>query len=202
MKMEDTKQFESPLDGAGRAEFDRIVKGMEMNGARVRRVLVIQRADVESRNLAPYLSPLVALLEDRDAVIRRRQDVRPSISGYDSDPRELYQIPEVRTFLALMDQQFPYWFYFVDPDCGFLPILMCCLCPLQSVSVSPDRSTATVAIAGNAPRVFLDRHFGAMNDLFDRFHLDDTNHSLNAQVSKEVVMALRLARVPATGTIR
>ena len=177
---------ENPMD------IGKIIRDMEMAATGVLGTLVIQRSDVESLNLAPYLTPLLSMLKDRDAVIRRRQDVVTSICGYGSDPRELYQIPEVRTFLSLMDQQFPHWFYFMKPGCGFLSILMRCLCPLQSVSFSADHSTATAAISGKDIHTFLERHFSALDAILDRFHLDDANDTLNKKMTEQVLKALRL----------
>jgi hypothetical protein len=36
------------------------------------------------------------------------------IGGYDADPRELFEIAAVRTWMQMLDREFPYWFYFMD----------------------------------------------------------------------------------------
>ena len=36
------------------------------------------------------------------------------ISGYDDDPRELYQIPEVVSFIKDLNSKLPFWLYFVN----------------------------------------------------------------------------------------
>ncbi|OGG45725.1 MAG: hypothetical protein A3F84_18425 [Candidatus Handelsmanbacteria bacterium RIFCSPLOWO2_12_FULL_64_10] len=35
---------------------------------------------------------------------------------YDEDTREVYEVPEVRAWLQKVDQEFPYFFYFVMPE--------------------------------------------------------------------------------------
>jgi len=34
-------------------------------------------------------------------------------NGYDHDARELFEIPEVREYNALLDNEFPYWLFFL-----------------------------------------------------------------------------------------
>ena len=36
--------------------------------------------------------------------------------AYDEDPREVHEVPEVRAWLQKVDQEFPYFFYFMMPD--------------------------------------------------------------------------------------
>jgi hypothetical protein len=169
-----------------------IAKYMDMAGAVVVRVFIIDRSDVENLNLAPYLSPLMAILKDRDAVIRRRQNVNVCFEGYNSDPRELYQIPEVRTFFSILDQQFPYWFYFINPASVFFEILMPCLCPLEEVSDSMDGKTKIVKVHRSDHMAYLTRHFSAMNHILDQYHLDDDDQTLNKQMTQQIIMASKL----------
>lgn len=174
-------------------ENPQILQEMKKTIAQVVGKFVIQRADVESLNLAPFLSSLTAILKDREAVVRHRHAIRPSICGYGDDPRELYQIPEVRAFLSLLDKQFPYWFYFVAPDCYLLPVLMACLCPVDGVSISPDHIRATIRIRKEDIWAFLETHFDAMNSLLDRFQLDAADETLNKKLTQQVMEALKLS---------
>jgi hypothetical protein len=48
------------------------------------------------------------------------------IEGYDSDPREIHLIPEVRRFYSAFHEAWPYWLYFcnLDVDTGPLPRML------------------------------------------------------------------------------
>jgi hypothetical protein len=70
------------------------------------------RDDVESCNINRALEFLVKLLEPR-AAQRFKRRLLFGVSGYDADSRELYQIPEVRSWMRELDLVFPYWFYFL-----------------------------------------------------------------------------------------
>lgn len=36
------------------------------------------------------------------------------VYGYDNDPRELWEIVEIRNYFNFLDRCFPYWFYFLN----------------------------------------------------------------------------------------
>jgi hypothetical protein len=98
----------------------------------------------------------------------------------------------VRDFLSRLDQQFPYWFYFVDPQCGFLQVLLGCQSPLRDVSYSADHTRARSGISGVDIALFLERHFAPLNAILDHFHLDDANDTLNKQIVGQILKSLNI----------
>ena len=62
------------------------------------------------------------------------------ISGYDEDQRELYQIPEVVSFIKDLNSKLPFWLYFVNTaDKRFFSWMIACLC--QAMSLDQDDET-------------------------------------------------------------
>lgn len=58
------------------------------------------------------------------------------IEGYDTDPREVYAIPDVRRFYAAFRQAWPYWLYFCDLHTdGLNSMLICCLSSSTAIKV-------------------------------------------------------------------
>ena len=49
--------------------------------------------------------------------------------GYDNDQRELFEIPEVRDFVNWLDDQFPFWLFFLTKKGLGLQCIMLCLMP-------------------------------------------------------------------------
>ena len=49
------------------------------------------------------------------------------IAGYDTDPAELYAIPEVRRFLAAWRRQKPHWLFFGSLESDNLKVIYLCL---------------------------------------------------------------------------
>jgi len=92
-------------------------------------VLDLDRGDIEAGDTSAVMAVLKQLLE-RDATTKFCERVDLRCSGYDSDSRELWEIPEVRAFVHILDQQFPYWCYFLSRNGEGLLWLTYCLYPL------------------------------------------------------------------------
>ena len=77
------------------------------------------------------------------------------ISGYDDDPRELYQIPEVVSFIKDLNSKLPFWLYFVNTsDKKFFSWMIACLC--QAMSLDQDEEA-----------IYADFNADAYNDLIE-----------------------------------
>ncbi len=77
-------------------------------------VLKITQEAIQNCNTSEY----VALLHDATGTVQSFENVFQKyvllISGYDDDPRELYQIPEVVSFIKDLNSKLPFWLYFVN----------------------------------------------------------------------------------------
>ena len=77
------------------------------------------------------------------------------ISGYDEDSRELYQIPEVVSFIKELNSKLPFWLYFVNTaDKRFFSWMIACLC--RAMNLDQDEET-----------IYADFDAGAYNDLIE-----------------------------------
>lgn len=90
--------------------------------------VVIGREQVEAGDIREPLSVLRKLLT-RDAANQFCERVDIGVAGYDEDPRELYEIPEVRDFIYKLDEEFPYWLYFLTKQGLGLMFVLSCFCP-------------------------------------------------------------------------
>lgn len=138
----------------------------------------IDRKDVERCDLEPTLRTLSQLLQDRWTVQNFRGRLSLGFFGYDDDPRELYEIEEVRRFTTALDMKFPFWLYFLSLHDGTLALILLCLC---RSSMGPNGML--VLEEGERER-FLVEHYTAVNWLFVTYGLDEKdNEALTAQVS-------------------
>lgn len=139
--------------------------------------VVVDRWEVESGDVSGALDILGRVIADRSAVERYRGRVDLSFDGYASDSRELHEISEVRRFCAKLDDEFPFWFYFLSTENETLRVIAYCLCSVTQVR------PGVVSVYGPDMAQFMVRHFGAMNWLFDHFSLDER---LNVEISRNV----------------
>ena len=139
-------------------------------------VLNLTREEVECGNIASALERLHILADTRESALRYRESLVFIVCGYDDDPRELAEIPHVRTFFARLAQEWPHWFWFLARDLGAISLFMSLLCTVK-IHRSP----------GSFGSEFLDSaEMGAiLGDLFERGNAIFYAYGITAQEANE-----------------
>jgi hypothetical protein len=140
--------------------------------------IVVSREEVELGDASSTLATLRQLIATRNTALRFQGSVDLAFHGYDADPRELYEIPEVCRFCMRLDEGFPFWFFFLSTQRDVLKILTFCLC--QTTKMGPGLVMPSPQSLGE----FIEKHFGAMNLIFDKLGLAD---SLNEKITQAVL---------------
>jgi len=126
-------------------------------------VLMISRREVEAADLASVVSRLKIFLATREDAWRYRGQMTLVVDGYNNDPRELVDIPEVRALLRGLEAEWPYWAYFFNQVDDSIKLLLSCVAGCRFLgrgAVEMDADLVASALA---------RGFGGMNIVFDRF---------------------------------
>ncbi|MDD3654883.1 MAG: hypothetical protein PHO01_12035 [Desulfotomaculaceae bacterium] len=90
----------------------------------------VSRQDVERQNIRPVLSVLSGFTASPQIAGAHMEKVDISFAGYEQDDRRPFEIPEVRDFVNLLDEHFPYWLFFLAKNCpGLQSIAFCFLLP-------------------------------------------------------------------------
>ena len=132
-------------------------------GVREPVVLLVSRREVEQADLGSVLSRLKPFLATREDARRYRGQMTPVVDGYDDDPRELVDIPEVRALLRRLEAQWPYWAYFFNQVDDSVKLLLSCAAGSRFLgrgAVEMDPAAVGHALAHG---------FGGMNEVFERF---------------------------------
>jgi len=88
--------------------------------------IAIDRREVEACDISTTLAELKLLL-NKKYIRKYKHMVTITFSGYDYDPREVFEIPEIRQFMLALTQKFHFWFYFLNIDNGTLVTIAGCL---------------------------------------------------------------------------
>lgn len=91
--------------------------------------VIISRAEVENQDIQPAMSVLRRLIESPQSARNYMEEVTIAFDGYNNIGTELFEIPEVRNYVYRLDQQFPYWFYFLSKYYSALQCIMLCFVP-------------------------------------------------------------------------
>ncbi len=130
--------------------------------------LISSREDVEKQSTRGILNSLDLLL--KPSIARKyfeRVDI--GISGYENDYRELCEIKEVRHWVSLLDNRFPYWFFFLSKLHTGLMFIGFSLCNYQK------KPNGSLYLANDSTtELFFRKHFAAMNEICDQVHLPDS----------------------------
>lgn len=93
-------------------------------------MVVVSRQEVESGDTSGPLSTLKHLISSQQMVREFRTRVDIAFDGYNETSDELFEIPEVRNYVHALDEQFPYWLYFLSRNyAGLQCITLCHLLP-------------------------------------------------------------------------
>ena len=139
--------------------------------------VVVSRDDVESKDISSTLDTLSSLLVDRASVQKYQGRVSISFDGFNDDPREIYEVPEIRRFCTQLDVSFPYCLYFLSMQDPSLKMFAFCLCRVEK------DGPGVVRLDEMDLASFFQSHFTAMNRLFSVYSLDEeTNRSISDSV--------------------
>ncbi len=139
--------------------------------------VVVDRSEVEALDVSRTAVTLSRVLIDRNSVEQYRGRVDLTFFGYFDDPRELYEIPEVRHFTSKLDEVFPYWFYFLPTYGVALVVVASCLCTVSQLRPGVVGFDTTDLLE------FITRGYKAQNWLFDNYSLDECH---NIEISRNV----------------
>lgn len=107
--------------------------GLANNTAHALLILEITRKEIESGCFASVLERLHVMTDSKQNVLRYRESLTFMVDGYNTDPRELFEIPEVRIFFGLLVAEWPHWIWFLTRGAGSIGLLMAILCQVSVV---------------------------------------------------------------------
>lgn len=144
-------------------------------------VFVISRQQVEALDLdepLDFLHSLVPTAYPHHAWAYKGR-LSLVIAGYETDPRELFEIPEVCRYLRALDDQWPFWLFFFNQVDDSIKLIALCLA--SSIEVVPGAAH----IDPDGLRRFLERGFTAVNYLFESYGFPETeNEALSTELSR------------------
>lgn len=144
-------------------------------------VFVISREQIEDADIEGPLGFLQSLVptEHPEHAWAYKGRLSLVISGYDSDPRELFEIPEVCHYLRSLDAEWPFWLFFLNQADESIKVLAMCLA--STLEVTPGAAH----IDSGGLTHFLERGFAAVNYLFDSYGFPESeNEVLSMGVSQ------------------
>ena len=117
---------------------------LDLDGKKMVVLMIDRRDDIEAGNISNVLTRLKQLSATREDMMKYQGSIAINVSGYDSDPRELHLIPEVKQWFVKLDQEWPYWGWFLERKGDMLSLILALLCSV--VADRTDEKTQTAEI--------------------------------------------------------
>lgn len=130
-------------------------------------ILMFSRQQVEAGDISETLALLRRLTADRPTAIDFCGRISLVVDGYNHDPRELFEVPEVRAYIKRLDQAWPNWFFFLSQADDSVKLLESCLC--ETIEVVPGVTSIDLEQFERS----LARHFTAMHRLREALGLPE-----------------------------
>lgn len=96
-------------------------------------IFEISKEDINSGNISSALERLHVLTDSVENTRLYRSSLAIMVDGYNNDPRELYEIQEVRKFFQRLTEDWPHWLWFLNPEMGSVELLMSLLCKIRII---------------------------------------------------------------------
>jgi len=145
-------------------------------------VLQISQENIKDCNTSEYVTLLhgaTGTIQSFEVAFQRYVFL---ISGYDDDPRELYQIPEVVSFIKDLNSKLPFWLYFINTsDKKFFSWMIACLC--RAMSLDQDEETIYADFNADAYNELIETQFSNIVKLMSGLGMGE---SLQEKVLKEL----------------
>jgi hypothetical protein len=96
-------------------------------------VIVVSKKEVMDRNIEPALDVLRGLMLSPEISKAYKENVKIIFQGYNENISELYKIKAVREYVNLLDEEFPFWFFFLSKEyLGLQNMVHCFLPPFRT----------------------------------------------------------------------
>jgi hypothetical protein len=148
--------------------------------------LVFSRDQIESDDISEPLQALRQLAGNPEKAVAASGRISIVIDGYDADPRELFEIPEVRRYIKALDEMWPYWFFFLSQADDSIKVVESCLC--DSIEVVPGVTSVDTEQLNSC----LTRHFSAMNHYCESINLPESRIQ---EISEGIISLIHNASV-------
>lgn len=111
-------------------------------------MLIITRRDIDTLDTSPILAALSSLTHQAHG------QVELMVNGYDTDKRELWEIPEVCQFFRILDSAWSHWLFFCTTTSpNLVSYLAVSAGPLDKENLDPETA---LAINSNLEKWFID----------------------------------------------
>ena len=151
-------------------------------------VVTISRDEVNACDVSAAISVLGRFIKGPEIARQMYERVDVSFHGYDQDSRELFEIAEVRDFVYKLDDEFPFWLFFLNKHyLGLQAIALCFLPPYLTPKAKQEEFPKRM------DQLLQNRWFPAMNEICEFAGFDEDRIE---ELTERVILYLTQGPLP------
>lgn len=134
-----------------------------------RLLIIVGKDDILKRNFTGLILAFKRLEANQELILHNKGKVEVCIHGYDDDPRELFDIPEVMSWIRGIFKEIDSWGYFLDLDNTgqFMKVLF--IAHTKHYVIAPGQ----LGYEEQASNNFISSLFEMLNNFCDRHGIND-----------------------------
>lgn len=171
------------------SQFEHFWEVNKMLKEQERMVFIVSRPEIEKNEYSGLLDTLKRLEVNSELLTTSKGKIDILIHGYNDDPRELYEIEEVRNWIKTVFEGIQGWAYFLamDESAKFLRLMQ--LCNIDYTVVKEGHITKS---SSEERKVKVDLRSGVpfLLALYDNLNLFCEKHSISVEINKEISLKL------------
>ncbi|NCA72417.1 MAG: DUF1817 domain-containing protein [Sphingobacteriia bacterium] len=149
-------------------------------------IITITRESVMTCDIAPMQEKLTTFSSTREAALKWEGTLTFAFQGWDQDPRETAEIPEIRAYFAALTEAWPYWLHFGEKVGDTIPHVMRLLCRGRLERLRPDLVGWRFREFDDIRRL-LARLFCGQNAMYERLGLPEESNERIAQENAQLI---------------
>jgi hypothetical protein len=128
MNLPSLKSFAEERSFSTDSRFMELIDELDWSFNRTQKMMAVTKEMIDENDTDSLLNILVDCYSSKDAARANFESFSIYVDGYNDDPRDLWEIPEVKEYFRNIDARFPYWLFFFDKaNPSVLVILECIL---------------------------------------------------------------------------
>ena len=154
-------------------------------------ILKISQTEVETGTVAIFGRAIRRLAATEETLRHAANKLDFVFDGYDDDPREVYQIPEIRNWVDLALRDIPHltYFLYLGSEAQGIQTIVSCLGRAKKINDCIAEMTDPFALIE-----FMKQQFRAINVLTASRHIDDLNEPISLRLKDKIIGFLRGVR--------
>lgn len=149
-------------------------------------LLSFSKKEVVEGNIGDALDRLLQLSDSRELTEKFTNSISFMFEGWDIDNREIYEIPECVSFFRKLTVEWPFWFHFLEKECGSLLTLITLLCDVDKQFAVGGRVGAVIRDLNKVP-VVMERLFAGMGQLHLYHNVSQQKNTELSEVVNNVI---------------